>query len=124
MQTTNLRLLVEVPLRLEFLLTDAVRFIPVKFCPPNRAIRQSDASDPLHLPPSATPVQASKARPLANAVTGGNGLDVRKVTEDLEVHRTAILGCPCSASGPHNTALSCGAVRATASTKRRLQACP
>jgi hypothetical protein len=88
--------LVEVPLALELFFADAVRFIPVQFSEPNPTVPQSDTRAAFHLPPVALAIQPAEPRQIADSVACRDGLDIRNLAEELEIHRCGILssrGC-------------------------------
>ena len=97
MQTANLRpfaalRLVEVPLPLEFLLADAVCFIPMDFSESNPAVPQPDPGASFHLPPVTFAIQAAKSCEIADSATSCDRFDVAKVADELEVQATDSTG--------------------------------
>ena len=65
--------LVEVPLPLDFLATDPVRFIPVQFRETDGAVLQPNARDALHLAPTALAIQPSKPDVFRSVRVGVHG---------------------------------------------------
>jgi hypothetical protein len=62
-----------------------MRFIPVELGQADPTILQPDPSRAFHLPPVGLPVQALKARKVADAAPRGDCLDIRRIADRLEV---------------------------------------
>ena len=70
----------------DFFLTDAMRFVPVKFCFENRTIRQPNGRVTFQFPPDAGSVFPIEAPAIAHGTTGGNDFDRSDFAEDLKLH--------------------------------------
>lgn len=75
---------------LEFFLSDAMRFIPVKFSFANRTIGQPYGGDSLHFAPLSAPMLSVKTAAIAHFCSRSDRLDVANLAEDLELHSRSL----------------------------------
>jgi hypothetical protein len=73
---------VDVTLALDFLLADAVRFIPVQLSQPNVSVVETNPGDSFHLPPAALPVQPPQPRQFPDSLACRDDPKVRDVAKD------------------------------------------
>jgi len=69
---------------------DPVRLVPVYLGLSDSAVFQADASDTFALSSPTSAIALSKAGEFANGSTNCEGLGMRNIANDLEVHRASI----------------------------------
>src|SRR5947208_8379554 len=84
------RVLLKVPLRLEFFPANTVCFIPMQLSSADPAVLKPDASYALHLAPTALAVQAPQPRKILYRGADGDRLDFRDLAENYELHGSAL----------------------------------
>jgi hypothetical protein len=83
--------LIQISLTLHFLLTNPVRFIPMKLSKPNPTTPQAHSGNAFHLPPPAPAIPSSQSGNITNTATGGDSLNIRDFADDLEIWHWRIL---------------------------------
>ena len=90
---------IQIPLELHTSLADSMRLVPVNLGSSQLPGRQTYQRLALHLAPTTLAIQILQAVELSDSMARRDGLDVRDLAPDLEVHGD-ILGVRVAAQGP------------------------
>ena len=75
---------------LDFLPSDAMSLVPMKFRKTNPTTLQTDCRDPFEFSPSPLAIFSPQPRKIVNSASHGKDLDVRNFAEYFKVHVSRI----------------------------------
>lgn len=76
----------------EFTLADAMRFIPMNFCSPNRLVGQTNTGEALEFAPTASTIYLAQTLDVPNRTSDSDNLHFRDVAEEFKFH-TSLADC-------------------------------